>query len=518
MRKIRLLLTCCMVLLFSVPTHAGQMVNVEYIHKLIEQQWGVWIPYNPAIVNPKIAANMEYLLGMVDITNKELNRHTITGYQHTEYATKYAADTDASIAAVSRLVKIEPKFFITTTDNTSDFEFSIGAAGTFMVDWGDGKKDKILRPHNTTLSTYTHTYDAPGKYEISIGGRATAYYYTVISFSENLNISKIRGSLGEIFPAINTDSGPKLPEFANLFKNCTNLDGPIPEKLFAGIRGQPRAGMFASTFEGCTKLNGEIPAGLFGELVGVPQYRMFEKTFSGCKNISGKIPPGLFGELSGNPAGYMFSYTFNGCEKLSGEIPSGLFGDLTGAPATGMFQFTFADCAGLTDAIPSGLFGNISGNIAVSMFAYTFSGCVGLSGEIPSGLFGSPTGAPQYGMFDSTFRGCYGLTGSIPSKLFGTPTGAPAAYMFDATFSGCHNLDGEIPADLFGNISGDAVTGMFFRTFYNCTNLTGPSARINGTPLYEIWSDIPTDNWAVRECYYGDLQLSDYDSVPAEWR
>ncbi|MBD5400282.1 hypothetical protein HDR61_00840, partial [bacterium] len=31
---------------------AAEMVNVEYIHLLIEQKWGITVPYNPALENP----------------------------------------------------------------------------------------------------------------------------------------------------------------------------------------------------------------------------------------------------------------------------------------------------------------------------------------------------------------------------------------------------------------------------------------------------------------------------------
>ncbi|MBD5400927.1 hypothetical protein HDR61_04275, partial [bacterium] len=37
---------------------AAEMVNVEYIHLLIEQKWGITVPYNPALQNVKVAANM----------------------------------------------------------------------------------------------------------------------------------------------------------------------------------------------------------------------------------------------------------------------------------------------------------------------------------------------------------------------------------------------------------------------------------------------------------------------------
>ncbi|MBD5401083.1 hypothetical protein HDR61_05085, partial [bacterium] len=85
MRKLLILLGF-MGCLFCNSAHAGQMVNVEYIHLLIEQKWGLSIPYNPNVTNPKVAANMEYLLGMVDIANKRLNGDATTDYLHSEYA------------------------------------------------------------------------------------------------------------------------------------------------------------------------------------------------------------------------------------------------------------------------------------------------------------------------------------------------------------------------------------------------------------------------------------------------
>ncbi|MBD5400987.1 hypothetical protein HDR61_04590, partial [bacterium] len=145
----------------------------------------------------------------------------------------------------------------------------------------------------------------------------------------------------------------------------------------------------------------------------------------------------------------------------------------------------------------------------------TFSGCSNLSGSIPENLFVGISGAPARYMFNSTFSGCGNLSGPIPENLFAGISGAPAGSMFVGTFSGCRGLT-SIPQNLFGDISGTAQEGMFARMFYGCTSLTGPSAKINGKYLYEIWSYVTAS--PVDECYFGDTGLDDYASIPASWK
>ena len=466
------------------------------------------------------------------------------------------------------------KFFITTTPGTSSFSFSISAAGEFYVDWGDGTRNKITRT-NTQILDYSHNYSTAGTYTIKIGGQATAYNttttITAISFqARSYRIASIDGSLGAIFGTLADGSQPRfygtfsgasnmtgsIPEnlfagifgaptelmFSDTFSDCSGLTS-IPAGLFAGISGAPATSMFARTFSGCTGLT-SIPAGLFAGISGAPASRMFERTFEDCIDLTGAIPDGLFGNLTGAPASYMFQSTFSGCSGLTGAIPDGLFAGISGNPAANMFYSTFRDCSGLTGAIPNGLFAGISGNPAANMFQSTFSGCSGLTGAIPDGLFAGISGNPATNMFDSTFDGCSGLTGAIPAGLFGNLTGAPASQMFNGTFVDCSGLTGAIPDGLFGNltgapayamfdstfsscskltsipenlfgdISGTAKYHMFRQTFYNCTSLTGPSARINGQYLYEIWPN--TD--AGSDMYSGATGLSDYSSIPTAWK
>ena len=148
-------------------------------------------------------------------------------------------------------------------------------------------------------------------------------------------------------------------------------------------------------------------------------------------------------------------------------------------------------------------------------FYYTFYNATNMTCSIPSDLFAGISGAPAEDMFASTFSGCSGLTGAIPDGLFVGISGAPASAMFDSTFHDCSGLT-SIPENLFGNISGTAKSSMFYETFYNCTSLTGPSARINGQYLYEIWPSVT--GLYVLNMYAGCIGLSDYSSIPYPWK
>jgi hypothetical protein len=117
-------------------------------------------------------------------------------------------------------------------------------------------------------------------------------------------------------------------------------------------------------------------------------------------------------------------------------------------------------------------------------------------------------------MFNGTFRNCTGLT-SIPEKLFAGISGAPAERVFAETFYGCTGLT-SIPENLFGDISGPAASLMFDHMFFDCVNLTGPSARINGKYLYEIWPDLASTSRSY--IYYNCTGLTDYANIPSTWK
>ena len=159
---LRKILSFFFALFMFLPTaHSAEMVNVEYIHQYLNARWGIELPYNPALENPKVAANMEYLLTVVDIANEYLNSEKTTNYGTGEYATKLAADTIATNTAIDTLVR--GPFTMTTTPDTTSYSMTIGAAGTFVIDWGDGEIETIRnKPLGNVV--YSHTYDAPGEH------------------------------------------------------------------------------------------------------------------------------------------------------------------------------------------------------------------------------------------------------------------------------------------------------------------------------------------------------------------
>ena len=129
------------IFMFLPNAHSAEMVNVEYIHQYLNARWGIDLPRNP-LTNPYAAANMKYLLTVVDIANEYLNGDKTTDYGNGTYATLAAADTVATNTAIDTLISVST-FTITTTPNTSSFSMIIGAAGNFTIDWGDGQSDVI---------------------------------------------------------------------------------------------------------------------------------------------------------------------------------------------------------------------------------------------------------------------------------------------------------------------------------------------------------------------------------------
>jgi hypothetical protein len=196
----------------SVCANGAQIANVEYVHLMLKQHYGIEVPYNPVLKDVHSAANMKYLLTAVDIANQMLNGQKITDYGNSEYATTRAADTIAVDTMVRDYVR-DYKFFATTTPDTESFEFSISASGVFYIDWGDGNTE-VLKRTNTTATTYSHDYSAPGEYTIKIGGRATGYNSTnlvpAINFDANKNLAAISGSIGKIFSTIEKSDGKFL--------------------------------------------------------------------------------------------------------------------------------------------------------------------------------------------------------------------------------------------------------------------------------------------------------------------
>ena len=183
-----------------------------------------------------------------------------------------------------------------------------------------------------------------------------------------------------------------------------------------------------------------------------------------------------------------FSTAFGFCTGLT-SIPSGLFDSCINVTS---FDNTFSNCTSLT-SIPSGLFDNCTN---VTDFSGTFFGCSSLT-SIPSGLFDNCVNVTTFG---NTFGFCTGLT-SIPSGLFDNNV---SVTIFDGVFNECTGLT-FIPSGLFDN---NVSVTTFAGVFYNCASLTGLAP--------ELWLRVPEP--LGTGCFVGCVNLSNYASIPVDWK
>ncbi|MBQ7949369.1 MAG: hypothetical protein IJ276_00070 [Alphaproteobacteria bacterium] len=531
---IALMMSCGVV----AAANSAVVANLDYIHKAIQAEWGFLLPYNDEASNTMAAANMKYLLHAMDETNWTVNSIDISDYAEDPLATMLAADKDATDKAVVDLIDVRGLTFRTTTDTTY-FEIKIAAKGTFTIKWGDGTNETFTQD-TTDQVTYSHTYDTAEAHYIKLTGTPTEYNSTggagkiegdvtlmadevsgvipSIKIGTPENLYKIYNSLGAVFSTLADGS---QPSFYGFCKGCKNLIGPIPDGFLTGLTGQAdKAYMFREMFDGCYELNGSIPEDLFADISGRPTTGMFMHTFRNCDSLTGQIPPKLFAKISGAPTTGLFYGTFDSARKLVGPLDKDFFAGIQGAPAPMMFHSTFACLSAppsrpdgncwmqhtrLTGSIPAELFAGIEGAPAHKMFHGTF-GFSGIQGKLPSGLFAKIEGPGAYGMFEGTFQQCRRLGGPIPADLFAgikwhhnmgrafaytfcqtggmgnnIPEnlftqydengnyvrgiqGRPLEYMFQGTFqdSGVNKL----PAKLFAGIQGEPAEGMFDGTFH----------------------------------------------------
>ncbi len=541
-------------MLFCGVAQSAQVVNVEYIHNAIKQKWDITVPYNTELTNPRVAANMKYLLTTVDVANEMLR--TNTNYGNGEYATLFAADTIATDVAVETLVQMDSndyKFFATVSIPKSGFyfDFNARANGDFFINWGDGSPTEYV----TNPDGIIHMYASPGKYNIKFGGLATGAPETSVDgygFKFECDyygyadcVTEISGCLGCIFPTLPDGTNPSFSWLLNYSPITT-----IPDGLFAGLHGDFTRAMFEYAFFD-TNITA-IPENLFADLstqrfvVGA-----FSRTFSNTPITS--IPENLFANV-GFAGSSMFSGTFSGTNIT--EIPAGLFSSLSTVSGFDTFMSTFESTpitsipenlfAGIEcsdygtfkntfsgtniTSIPEKLFANIVWNneTAESTFAGTFSNTPITS--IPENLFDSFLERDYLHMswvFEGTFSECERLE-TLPNNLFAGLRWDmldPEYYcggIFYWTFSNCPSLT-EIPDNLFGDVVFNLSNAMeyayensFAETFSGSIGLSGASARTGGQYFYEKWPDAPESIFTGM--YYGATGLSDYDNIPEAWK
>ena len=293
-------------------------------------------------------------------------------------------------------------------------------------------------------------------------------------FKNNIEAKNFGGSFANCktlrsIPAGLFDNNTKVTDFNGTFQGCASLQ-TIPEGLFDNCT---EVTSFAAAFYDCTNLQ-TIPAGLFDKCTKVTSFgNAFFKT-----NIT-EIPAGLFDY---NTKVTTFGSTFAVCTNIT-TIPEGLFDKCTEVTS---FERTFYSCQRL-ETIPAELFDKCTEAL---VFKYTFRECTSLK-DVPAGLFDKCTKATD---FNEAFYGCSNLQ-EVPVGLFDKCT---KVMNFQQTFMGCVNLTGESP--------------------YTTINIDGVDTKIH---LYEranypgYFTATPT---SFSRCFYNCTQLTDYSSIPSDWK
>lgn len=211
---------------------------------------------------------------------------------------------------------------------------------------------------------------------------------------------------------------------------------------------------------------------------------------------------------SDGPERCMHSYATNGVYtiKLGGRANGGYSG-------SSVIVFENINHLASIDGCLGCVFPTIVENGDQPSFQYAFAGAEFTS--IPETLFNGIT--TQEVSYVDMFRGTFANSKitSIPENLFAgidvTGVGMFAETFYDTPIT-------SIPEKLFAGLDTNEPLALyaFNSTFGGCNSLTGPSARINGKYLYEIWPDATEEQ--VSGMYYGATGLSDYDNIPESWK
>ena len=376
----------------------------------------------------------------------------------------------------------------------------VGFVGT--IDWGDG----TTTTYDVAVDNPSHEYPNDGtEYIITAKGTMTGLG-SPDSFSQCLKEVKYIGK----------DCG--ITSMEGAFAHCYSLQ-TIPEGLFDKCT---EVTSFGGTFSGCNSLT-KIPAGLFDNCTKV---KSFEGTFRYCTALQA-IPEGLFDHCTEVTS---FNGTFTRCTSLQ-NIPEGLFDYNTKVTS---FEGTFQACKSLT-TIPEGLFdkctevmsfGGEDGttvtswggahtpngvfcqcsnltSIPVDLFKYNtkvidmggaFGYCSALQ-VVPENIFKYNTEVVD---MSGVFGSCQALT-NIPVGIFDTNT---KVLYFDYALACCYALTGESP--------------------YTVIQVDGVNTKVH---LYERenypeYFAIPTpaSNTYYNYCFLNCEYLTDYNSIPADWK
>ncbi len=352
-------------------------------------------------------------------------------------------------------------------------------------------------------------------------GMTKAYY-----FESMFQRSALESVPAELFDEVRDYD---LADYSYIFAECPNLK-TVPATLFDHVTELASDGMDCLFFDSGIE---SIPAGLFvtcteadstsfeGAFYGCPELKCVEgsifpevasitkmtQLFAFCPKLE-SIPADLFKPLGA--AKLRFSQTFEGCTSLK-TLPEGLFAHNT---ATTHFAGTFSGCTAL-ESVPENLLASCANLAYVNRM---FSGCTALK-AVPEKLFANN---PKIETFEETFRGCSALE-TLPEKMFSAFEGGKKSIIFANCFNGCVSLK-SLPAGLFDSVRYiSSINGCFA----DCKSLTGESPYTmigeEKVHLYERtqgtdFPRVPTNKSAHIGCFAGCTGLTDYATMPEEWR
>jgi hypothetical protein len=202
--------------------------------------------------------------------------------------------------------------------------------------------------------------------------------------------------------------------------------------------------------------------------------------FAVCSSLS-ILPAGFTLPDVPNGTSSIFSTMFSYCSSLS-SLPAGFTLPAVPNGTSSIFYRMFYNCSSLS-GLPAGFTLPEVPNGTSSIFSYMFYGCSSL-GSLPAGftLPAVPNGGHL--IFDSMFYNCGSLAANINDLISGPIMNA-------ARLNGFYNM---------------------LKTFCNCSSLTGSALTAISIGF---GGATPSDD---RSTFEGCTGLSDYNSIPANWR
>ncbi len=274
--------------------------------------------------------------GLIDLDEDEYDLDTYTLYigkaknpqsKYIVYAASVFGDMNVDQESMILIMR--------TTGINEEVKVPISNTNGLKINWdykSDSENFEIL---DYDLGVYpSHTYNEIKEYEVHIRGESEPgtifgryededegldfYVNTNLvglkSWGEN-GFSEFRGfgcRMEGTIPSPTKNSFIKTQSFTSPFLFCTELEGPIPENLFAYC---PQITSFQFFFLFCQKLSGPIPPNLFSNC---PNVTDFSYVFGGCSSLTGPFPEELFDNCNKVT---IFNSAFNGCIGLTGTAP-----------------------------------------------------------------------------------------------------------------------------------------------------------------------------------------------------